>query len=76
MKKEELAGWKSLETTKKVLSEIQEELDANVAYVISGAHIGSTGDVTLMESCRIAGYVSGLSYIFGIEADDEQQNSE
>lgn len=73
MTREELAGWKNLETTKEILSEIQEEIDVQIAHVIAGGHIGETADKTAMESCRIAGVVSGLSYIFNIEEDADEQ---
>lgn len=56
-----------------VLEKIQNEIDAHIAYVISGSHIGETADKTAMESCRIAGLVRGLSYIFEIEGSDESE---
>ena len=69
----EVADWKNQEITKKVLVEIQDEIDQSLAYIASGSHIGETVDKTAMETCRIAGLVSGLSFIFNMEGDDEDE---
>ena len=69
----ELADWKNQEITKKVLEELQNEIDQSLAYIASGSHIGETMDKTAMETCRIAGLVSGLSFLFNIEGDDESE---
>lgn len=72
----DINDWKNNETTKKVFEIIQKEVDTQVAYIASGSNIRETMDATAMESCRVAGLISGLSYIFNIEDEVDEPEGE
>lgn len=72
----DINDWKNNETTKKVFDIIQNEIDSQIAYIASGSNIRETTDATAMETCRVAGLVKGLSFIFNIEEEVDESEGE
>lgn len=71
--KAELDSWKEIDTTKTILKIIQQQLDEQVASVLGGNILRDTADETALNAARIAGRVDGLSFIFNLGEELDEQ---
>lgn len=72
--KNEYLAWTQSDTTEKILKIVQNYLDEQIAQIANGSVLCDSSDETALKVARIAGRIDGLSVIFNLE--DEMENEE
>lgn len=70
---EQLAEWKSYETTKKVLKIFEDEMSAIIGTIAEGGILGDTIDSTAQLANRTVGRLEGLKFIFELEEELDEE---